>query len=140
MRCSPLVAEKLPDNKLVKQLGIEEFVDKDTPSACLEFTVGCWRKANAIHAWFVSEVQDGSDDCGTYYVGKEQLEQLKLDCLEVINNPDLASEKLPTQSGFFFGDTGYNEYYFQDLKDTVEIIDKCLKMPSEWSFNYHSSW
>ena len=25
--------------------------------------VGYWRKANAIHKWFVDNVQDGNDDC-----------------------------------------------------------------------------
>ena len=27
--------------------------------------VGYWRKANAIHGWFVRNVQNGKDDCGT---------------------------------------------------------------------------
>ena len=38
--------------------------------------VGYWRKANAVHNWFVEYVQDGVDDCGTYEVSKEQLESL----------------------------------------------------------------
>jgi hypothetical protein len=25
--------------------------------------VACWRKANAIHQWFVGNVQRGKDDC-----------------------------------------------------------------------------
>lgn len=35
-----------------------------------------WRKANQIHKWFVDNVQDGNDDCGTYEVGVEQLKGL----------------------------------------------------------------
>lgn len=35
-----------------------------------------WRKANAIHKWFVDNVQGGEDDCGEYYVDPEQLKQL----------------------------------------------------------------
>src|SRR4051812_7040675 len=37
---------------------------------------GYWRKANQIHSWFVNNVQNGTDDCGTYYVSQEQLQQL----------------------------------------------------------------
>ena len=28
------------------------------------YTVCEWRKANAVHKWFVDHVQDGNDDCG----------------------------------------------------------------------------
>ena len=38
--------------------------------------VGYWRKANAIHKWFVDNIQDGEDDCGYYEVAPEQLEEL----------------------------------------------------------------
>jgi hypothetical protein len=44
-------------------------------------SVGYWRKANAIHKWFVENVQEGEDDCREYYVGAEQLKSL----LETIN-------------------------------------------------------
>ena len=40
-----------------------------------------WRKANQIHKWFVDNVQDGNDDCGHYYVGKDTLQTL----LDTIN-------------------------------------------------------
>ena len=42
----------------------------------LEEEVGYWRKANAIHKWFVDNVQDGVDDCGYYEVSQEQLKNL----------------------------------------------------------------
>ena len=38
--------------------------------------VGYWRKANAIHKWFVDNVQDGNDDCKEYSVSMEDLEKL----------------------------------------------------------------
>ena len=46
---------------------------------------------------------------------------------EVIDNPDLAKELLPTQSGFFFGPTGYDKWYIEDLKSTIKQIDKVLE-------------
>ncbi len=47
-----------------------------------------WRKANAIHNWFVSHVQDGIDDCGSYYVKAEQLQEL----LDTVNKVLASSE------------------------------------------------
>lgn len=35
-----------------------------------------WRKSNAIHKWFVDNVQNGEDDCGNYDVSREQLQAL----------------------------------------------------------------
>ena len=45
--------------------------------------VGYWRKANAIHNWFVENIQNGVDDCGYYEVSKEQAEKLLDICNEV---------------------------------------------------------
>lgn len=45
--------------------------------------VAYWRKANHIHKWFVDNVQKGEDNCGEYYVSKENLQKLYDDCLEV---------------------------------------------------------
>ena len=39
------------------------FVDKGAPSGNLEFHIGYWRKANAIHNWFIQNVQNGKDEC-----------------------------------------------------------------------------
>ena len=41
---------------------------------------------------------------------------------KVVENPGIAQELLPTQDGFFFGSTEYNEWYIDDLKSTVEQL------------------
>lgn len=46
--------------------------------------VAYWRKASAIHRWFVENVQDGVDDCGSYLVEVEQLKQLVDTCKQVL--------------------------------------------------------
>src|SRR5210317_989572 len=56
-----------------------------------------WRKANAIHQWFVDNVQDGEDDCGEYYVPRSDLEELSEKCGKVLKNRELASQLLPVQ-------------------------------------------
>jgi hypothetical protein len=100
-----------------------------------------WRKANHIHNWFVNNIQDGKDDCGTYYVSRECLEELADLCEEVMNNPELGAEKLPTVTGFFFGDASYDDYYLDECKRTASCIRQLLKDTSDqYTFEYHSSW
>lgn len=102
--------------------------------------LGYWRKANAIHQWFVQNCQEGEDDCQAYYVGRDQLEELRKLCQEVLADRSQARELLPPQSGFFFGSTEVDEYYFQDLEQTIKIIDEALTLPDSWEFEYQSSW
>ena len=59
---------------------------------------------------------------------------------QVIIDPSVAELLLPTKSGFFFGSTDYDEGYIDDVKATIEIIDRALRLPDEWSFYYDSSW
>ena len=101
-----------------------------------------WRKANAIHAWFVQNVQDGEDDCGHYHVSREKLEELASVCNRVLEDPSKADELLPTQSGFFFGSTDYDEWYRRNLEYTRDRLRALLDDPQlkGWEFQYHSSW
>lgn len=109
--------------------------------------VGYWRKANAIHAWFVQNVQDGDDDCEYHEVSKERLLDLQEDvrlALEAFKAKDFAEcgQYLPTQSGFFFGSTEYDDWYEEDLQSTLEIIEKALRLVDfkEEVLLYRSSW
>lgn len=115
-----------------------------------------WRKANAIHQWFVDNVQNGVDDCGWYCVEPEQLVELRDTCKKVLAAREMASELLPTQSGFFFGSTEYDDWYFDDIEYTARAIQMMLEHVREadsgwmfehekdpgWSvrFSYRSSW
>lgn len=132
------------NNKKFEQLkefgGLEDYLDDYLPNIQLEAGVGYWRKANHIHRWFVENVQDGEDECREHYLEREQLVELKGMCVWVLDDPEKASKTLPTQAGFFFGGEEYDEWYIASLKETVEIIDRCLKMPDEWEFYYQSSW
>lgn len=127
----------LPDTtKLVK--AIEKY-----PIDSQREEVAYWRKANAIHKWFVDNIQDGIDDCREHRpITKNDLETLKDLCERVLNNHDLAPELLPTMPGFFFGNYEYDECYFEILETTVEICDRIIET---FDFNnyflfYESSW
>ncbi len=128
---------KNPDlyNKLVQEAPFA------LDTATLEVQVAYWRKANQIHKWFVDHVQNGKDDCGDYYVSREQLQLLLDTCKIVLIDREEASQLLPVQEGFFFGSYEYNEYYFSDIQDTIEQLEKVLtEYPEDWDFKYQSSW
>lgn len=55
--------------------GEQAKIKPDNISYIIE-EAGQWRKANAIHNWFVVNVQDGNDDCKEYPVSEEQLKNL----------------------------------------------------------------
>jgi hypothetical protein len=116
-----------------------------------------WRKANAIHGWFVENCQDGDDDCKEYEVDREQLETLRNLCskiltrheamktmsdeqLEDMDDLDEDEESLEPTEGFFFGSSDKDEWYYQDLQNTVEGLDRVLALPKEYSFSYQASW
>jgi hypothetical protein len=100
---------------------------------------GYWRKANQIHQWFVNNVQEGIDNCGEYYVRREQLEELLALCKAVQNQPAVAESVLPTASGFFFGGTEYDEWYMQDIESTIQILNEALA-DTNGEYYYSSSW
>lgn len=103
-----------------------------------------WRKANAIHRWFVENVQDGVDNCAEYYISTEKLTELRNLCKKVLEDPETAMELLPPKSGFFFGSTVIDEFFIDDLTSTVERFDYLLDLPEvknhSVSLYYHSSW
>jgi hypothetical protein len=100
--------------------------------------IGYWRKVNAIHRWFVENVQDGVDDCGSYPVSKDQLRSLLKVCEDVLSDPKLADELLPTASGFFFGNAEYNGDYMWGIEHTIEIVKEAIE--DEYETYYESSW
>ena len=108
--------------------------------------VGYWRKANHIHRWFVENVQSGKDDCGEYYVKEDQLANLLETCKEVLRDKDKANKLLPTTSGFFFGTTDYDPHYFNDIENTVGIIESLFEPDLDGGsylkgdIYYSSSW
>lgn len=108
----------------------------------IEMEAMYWRKCNQIHSWFVNNVQDGVDNCGSYYVSKDQLQDLYHVVSEVLEDHSKAETLLPTGSGFFFGSTDYDEYYYGDLEVTQEKLKKILALDNldDYDFYYRSSW
>lgn len=106
----------------------------------IEEEVGYWRKANAIHQWFVDNVQNGVDECQESYVPASKLQELLDICLYIKKDNKLADELLPTQGGFFFGPTGYDMWYMQTIDTTIKILEKLDLENTTDDFYYQASW
>jgi hypothetical protein len=103
-------------DSLVDTLGVSEFIEpQDSTGIHVEIPVMYWRKANAIHKWFVDEQADGVDECQPINVSTESLKELVDLCEQELYSKDDLGLYLPTESGFFFGSTEYDEYYIQDI-------------------------
>lgn len=123
-----------------------------SPHATVRVTVAYWRKANAIHGWFVRELAGGVDECQDIYVPLEKLRELRDKCKAVQNVPANFVSNVATKSGltptpgFFFGSYEYDDYFMEDMKDTVKQLDSILDAipdgASDWdySFVYRASW
>ena len=77
--------------------------------------VAYWRKANAIHDWFVNNVQDGEDDC-SYHNEVTQADLIKLlnTCNTVLKHSKLVEGKIA--NGYHYNDSGEKVYNYVEGK------------------------
>jgi hypothetical protein len=164
----------------------------------VETEVAYWRKANAIHNWFVENVQNGVDECQESDISIDTLKRLRDLCIEVftkmqgmvlrvpkkdvekfkelygenkeykqritidpnnldaieyatgyhvVADPSECERLLPTQGGFFFGDTEYDGNYFWSLWKTIKMLNRVIERDEEDRKNgiypyytYQASW
>ena len=147
-------------HKIVEATGLSslEYPLPRSNSATIRVEVAYWRKANQIHKFFV-DLTGEEDNCQDIEVSREDLENLLSLCKQVLETRDKTlgdlkegevvagpEDILPTRSGFFFGSTDYDEYYYSDLERTVQVLEKILNHPGipkddySWSFIYRASW
>lgn len=81
-----------------------------------------FRKVNFLFAYF----ENAGKMIDQYYafVDKEDVDDIIDRCERVLADHNLATELLPTQSGFFFGSTDYDNWYFSDVKDCLRQMKK----------------
>jgi hypothetical protein len=130
----------------VKKAGkVRKDIDKKKISSIVE-EVAYWRKANQIHRWFVENVQEGVDDCREYYVSFEQLEKLVTICETVLaaKNDTLSASLLPPQQGFFFGSYEFDDWYYENVSNTIDQLKECIINATvdngSKDYYYSSSW
>jgi hypothetical protein len=102
--------------------------------------VAYWRKFNALHNWFVTNIQTGIDNCSLYEIDKDVLFEL-LEILEDVyhlKNPS----KLPPTQGFFWGSTEVDDYYWDKVESSIQTISKLID-DTDWNNErlfYQASW
>lgn len=110
--------------------------------------VAYFRKVNLLVEYFEYE-----DDCSDMVVTKEQLQELVEKCKYLIEfakeHPagsdefeEKASVTLPTQSGFFFGSTSYDEWYLKDLESIVKRLTPVVEETDfdRYDIIFHCWW
>ena len=106
--------------------------------------------------WLMEILEDLLDRCykvltgstmmlGQVKNGQQYVDGKWVDCMEpgkVIINPEVAEELLPSCGGFFFGNTSYDEWYMQDIENTIKIIKNVLATTDfkTQMLAYCSSW
>lgn len=98
-----------------------------------------FRKVNFIYAYFQDRLENES--C---VITKNELNEFIQVCKDVYNHKgdeDYASEFLPTTSGFFFGSTSYDDWYWDDVKDCIKQMQKLYKSLKDedfvlWDFSW----
>jgi hypothetical protein len=129
-----------------------------------------WRKANQIHGWFVHNTQEIVEDV-KYYASKEDLQNLLDICKEVLDLLNKSEMKtiqvrsgwsggeeiysdvevydcedevmglLPPTEGFFYGSYDINEYYKENVEETLKFLEIELpKCDEHDDFEYYASW
>jgi len=100
-----------------------------------------WRKANAIHGWFVHNVQNDVDQCQWARIRKSDIKKLIDACNYVLNGGEGWEDVLPPTQGFFFGSYGYDSDYVDDIEFTQKKLTELLERwnPRKYYY-YHSSW
>ena len=118
--------------------------------------IGYFRKVNFLMSFFNYE-----DNCEYKEITRERLQALRDACAEIakmkpvrieitrydyggtdevkdysLADKERCAELLPTQSGFFFGGTDYDKWYFADVKDCLRQMKKFRKLLTDGVTGY----
>ena len=88
--------------------------------------IGYFRKVNFLVKCFENIKGMQIENCVPIMISKKDVEELLNRCIKVLANHSLAEALLPTQEGFFFGNTDYNDYYFKDVKSVKDYVKDTL--------------
>jgi hypothetical protein len=133
----------------VKKNGVVREDIKPNRICYITEQVAYWRKFNALHGWFIEKCAGGVDECQDISVTEDEMELL-LKTLKEVKDSDyaLAKDLLPPTQGFFFGGDEIDEYYKEDVSETIETIEELLKENEQskehglysGDFYYRASW
>ena len=90
-----------------------------------------WRKANSIHNWILKETGTPSD----FNVNDNGIELTKDILIKFVEqaetvlrdkSDETSARLIPSCSGFFFGNTAYDEWYYKDIESTAEKFKQLI--------------
>lgn len=105
---------------------LEKEVESEIEMAYEEYDA-YFRKVNFLFYYFDQTIKTMHDEWFAF-VRPEDVDDIIDRCEKVLKNENLANELLPTQSGFFFGGTDYDDWYFHDVKDCLKQMKKYRKL------------
>lgn len=87
--------------------------------------VAYFRKVNFLLPFF-----EYCEDCSRLEIDDYKIDELLVKCKQVLEDHSLAETLLPIQCGFFFGNTEYNDWYFDEVK---EVYDKFSEIAEDFN-------
>ncbi len=110
----------------------------------VEEEVGCWRNSWQIHEWFARHLQEELNSCQEYELSFDTLLELREYCIQVLSKNNLAEELLPTYNTDKNGNMLFDDTYFEELRQTIEMIDEMKKINDKEDGDYYyysySAW
>lgn len=127
----PLIAKNYdwkiyPYTKAILDLPeLEERLKKEVEMAYEEYDA-YFRKVNFLFAYY----QNNGKMVNEWYAftDKDDIDDIINRCERVLKDHKQAEYLLPTQSGFFFGSTDFDKWYFSDVKDCLRQMKKYRKL------------
>ena len=104
---------------------LEERLKKEVEMA-YEGYDAYFRKVNFLFAYYQNNGKM-IDECYAF-TDKDDIDDIISRCERVLKDHKLAEYLLPTQSGFFFGSTDFDKWYFSDVKDCLRQMKKYRKL------------
>ena len=102
-------------------MGLDIFLTKKKRT-----NIGYFRKVNFLVKFFEDKGFDVPNQT-PLAITREDAEELLSKCEEVLKDHSKGPELLPTMSGFFFGSTDYDDYYYDDVEEVRDYVkDKLL--------------
>ena len=104
---------------------LEELVKKQV-SGHYEPYDAYFRKVNFLFKYYEDRGKM-YDQCYAF-TDADDIDDIIDKCEQVLKDHSLAAYLLPTQDGFFFGSTDYDDWYFSDVKDCLKQMKKYRKL------------
>lgn len=130
------ILDSIDDPEVKGEFDITVVDNGNGDELCASFSIGDYdtareayfRKVNFLLPFF-----GYGENCSYCEISYDQVEDLLNACETVLaskNDKDaesVAESTLPTESGFFFGSTAYDEWYYKDVEDVQSKFTNILK-------------